>query len=64
MVYEIWIKCGIFVTQQPAWVRGIIQEAEIYGPPEGSTRTNKRSNPYSSYVALMYDLIDQKPTIY
>ena len=50
--------------RKPAWVREIIQEAEIYGAPEGSTRTSKRSNPYSSYVALMCDLVDQEPTSY
>ena len=49
---------------KPAWVREIIQEAERYGALEGSTRTSKRSNPYSSYVALMCDLIDQEPTSY
>ena len=50
--------------RKPAWVREIIQEAEIYGAPEGSTRTSKRSKPYSSYVALMCDLVDQEPTSY
>ena len=50
--------------RKPAWVREIIQEAERYGAPEGSTRTSKRLNPYSSYVALMCDLIDQEPTSY
>ena len=43
---------------RPAWVREIIKEEEIYGAHEGSTRTNKRSNPYSSYVALMCDLVN------
>ena len=47
-----------------AWVREIIQEVEKYGAPEGSTRTSKRSNPFSSYVAFMCDLADQEPTIY
>ena len=47
-----------------AWVREIVQEAERYGAPEGSTRTRKRSNPYFSYVALMCDLVDQEPTSY
>ena len=47
-----------------AWVREIIQEAERYGAPEGSIRTSKRSNPCSSYVALMCDLLDQEPTNY
>ena len=32
--------------------------------PEGSTTTNKRSKPYSSYVALMCDLVDQEPSSY
>ena len=50
--------------RKPAWVREIIQEAERYGAPKGSTRTNKRSNPYSSYVSLMCDLVDQEPTSY
>ena len=47
-----------------AWVREIIQEAQKYGAPEGSTRISKRSKPFSSYVALMCDLVDQEPTIY
>ena len=50
--------------RKPAWVREIIQEAERYGALEGSMRTNKRSKPYSSYVALMCDLVDQEPTNY
>ena len=47
-----------------AWVREIIQEPEKYGAPEDSTRTRKRSKPYSSYVALMCDLVDQEPIVY
>ena len=50
--------------RKPAWVREIIQEAERYGAPEGSTRTGKISKPYSIYVALMCDLVDQEPTSY
>ena len=50
--------------RKPAWVREITQEVERYGAPEGSTRTNKRSKPYSSYVALMCDLVDQEPKNY
>ena len=45
-----------------AWVREIIPEAEKYRALEGSTRVRKRSNPFSSYVALMCDLVDQEPT--
>ena len=50
--------------KKPAWVREIIQEAQKYGAPEGSTRTSTISKPYSSYVALMCDLVDQEPTNY
>ena len=49
---------------KPVWVREIIQEAEKYGAPKGSIRTSKRSNPLSSYVAFMCDLVDHEPTIY
>ena len=44
--------------RKDAWVREIIQKAEKYGAPEGSTRISKRSKPFSSYVALMCDLVD------
>ena len=50
--------------RKPAWVREVIQEAERYGAPEGSTRTSKISKTYSSYVDLMRDLVDQEPNNY
>ena len=50
--------------RKPTWVREIIQEEEKYGAPEGSTRTSKRSKPFSNYVALKCDLVDQEPTSY
>ena len=50
--------------RKPTWVRESIQEAERYGASEGSTRTNKRSKPYSSYVDLMCDVVDQEPNSY
>ena len=37
---------------------------EKCGAPEGSIRVIWRSNPFSSYVALMCDLVDQEPTSY
>ena len=40
------------------WVREIIQEVEKYGAPKVSTIASKRSKPFSSYVALMCDLVD------
>ena len=50
--------------RKPSWVIKIIQEAEKYGALEGSTRVRKKSKPFSSYVALMCDLVDQDPTNY
>ena len=50
--------------RKPAWVREIIQEVEKYGALEGSTRTRKRSKPFSNYVALMCDIVDQEATSY
>ena len=50
--------------KKPAWVREIIQEAEKYWAPEGSKRTSKRLKPFSNYVALMCDIVDQEPTNY
>ena len=50
--------------RKPAWVREIIQGEEKYGAPEGSTTTRKRSKPFSNYVALMCDIVDQEPTSY
>ena len=50
--------------RKPAWVREIIQEVEKYGVPEGSAIISKRSKPFSDYLALMCDLVDQEPTSY
>ena len=50
--------------RKPAWAREIIQEAERYGAPEGSTRVSKKPKPFSNYVALMCNLVDQEPTTY
>jgi hypothetical protein len=44
--------------RRPTWVREIIQDAEKYGAPNGSFRESKRPRPYSSYVALLSDIID------
>jgi hypothetical protein len=50
--------------RRPAWAREIIQDAEKYGAPDGSFRESKRPRPYSSYVALLSDIIDAEPTCY
>ena len=48
--------------RKPAWARELIQDAERYGAPEGSLRESKRLCIYSSYMALLSDIIDAKPS--
>ena len=43
--------------RKPAWARELIQDGEKYGVPEGTTRQVKRPKPFSSYMALMCDLL-------
>ena len=48
--------------RKPAWASELIQDAERYGAPEGSLRESKRPHTYSSYVALLSDIIDAEPS--
>ena len=50
--------------RKPAWVREEILDAERYGAPEGMHTERKRPRPYSSFVALMCDIIDKEPFNY
>jgi hypothetical protein len=50
--------------RRPTLAREIIQDAEKYGAPDGSFRESKRPRPYSSYVALLSDIIDAELTCY
>ena len=45
-----------------AWACELIQNVEIYGAPEGSPRERKRPRIYSSYMALLSDIIDVEPS--
>jgi hypothetical protein len=49
---------------KPSWAREIIQDGEKYGVPQGTTRQVKRPNPFSSYMALMCDLLEEEPTFF
>ena len=44
-----------------AWARELLQDAKRYGAPYGTFRESKRPRPYSSYVALLCDIIDEEP---
>jgi hypothetical protein len=50
--------------RKPAWARELIQDGEKYGAPEGTSRQVKRPKPFSSYTALMCNLLDEEPTYF
>jgi hypothetical protein len=50
--------------RKPAWARELIQDGEKYGVAEGTTRQVKRPKPFSSYMALMCDLLEKEPTCF
>jgi hypothetical protein len=50
--------------RKPAWARELIQDGEKYGVPEGTSRQVKRPKPFSSYMDLMCDILDEKPTYF
>jgi hypothetical protein len=50
--------------RKPAWAREIIQDGDKYGVPEGTTRQVKTPKPFSSYMALMCDLLEKEPTCF
>ena len=47
-----------------AWVQEAIQGAERYGAPQEIHRERKRTKSYSSYVDILCDFIDKKPSNY
>ena len=50
------------LKRKPTWARELIQDAERYGAPEGSLKESKRPCIYSSYMALLSDIIDAEPS--
>ena len=50
--------------RRPAWARELIQDGEKYGDPEGTMRQVKKSKPFSSYMALICDLLENDPTYF
>jgi hypothetical protein len=49
---------------KPTWAIELIQDGEKYGVPQGTTRQVKRPKPFSSYTALMCDLLEKEPTCF
>jgi hypothetical protein len=54
----------IFHKRKPTWARELIQDGEKYGVSEGTTRQVKRPKPFSSYMALMCDILEKEPTCF
>jgi hypothetical protein len=54
----------ILHKRKPAWARELIQDGEKYGVPQGTTRQVKRPKPFSSYTALMCNLLEEEPTCF
>jgi hypothetical protein len=50
--------------RKPSWVKELIQDAENYGAPEGTMRQRKNPKPFSGYMALMCDIIENEPTFF
>jgi hypothetical protein len=50
--------------RKSVWARELIQDGEKYGVLEGITRQVKRPKPFSSYTALMCNLLDEEPTCF
>jgi hypothetical protein len=54
----------ILHKRKPAWARELIQDGEKYSVPQGTTIRVKRPKPFSSYMALMCDLLEEEPTCF
>ena len=50
--------------RKPAWARELIQDGKKYGAPEGTMRQVKKPKSFSSYMALMCDLLEKEPTCF
>jgi predicted metal-dependent hydrolase len=47
-----------------AWLQNTLQEFERHAAPKGSFRERKRPHKFSSYVALMSNIIDSEPSTF
>jgi hypothetical protein len=52
----------ILHKRKPTWTRELIQDGEKYGIPKGTTRQVKIPKPFSSYMTLMCNLLEEEPT--
>ena len=52
----------VSLKRKLAWAREAIQDAKRHGAPKGSLRESKRPRIYSSYMALLSNIIDAEPS--
>jgi hypothetical protein len=57
-------QMSISHKRKPAWARELIQDGEKYVVREGTMRQVKKLEPFSSYMALMCDLLEKEPTCF
>jgi hypothetical protein len=50
--------------KRPTWLQNTLQKAKGHADPKGSFRENKIPHRLSSYVALMRNITDSKPSIF
>jgi hypothetical protein len=50
--------------RKPTCARELIQDGEKYGSPKGTMCQSKKPKAFSSYMALMCDLIENEPTCF
>jgi hypothetical protein len=54
----------VATRKRPAWLRNTLQEVEGHAAPKGSFRERKSPHKFSSYVALMRNIIDSEPSTF
>jgi len=52
------------IRKRPTWIQNTLHEDGGHVTPKGSFRESKRPHKFSSYVALMSNIIDSKPSTF
>jgi hypothetical protein len=50
--------------RKPTWERELIQDGEKHGSPKGTLRQISKPKPFSSYMALLCDIVEKEPTFF
>jgi hypothetical protein len=58
------LQMTISHKRKPTLERELIQYGEKYGAPKGTMRQRKKPKTFSSYMAMMCDLIEKEPTFF